>query len=127
MRKLYLFMAWFLPLLFPVSVFADYYSYVDDSGVIRYVDVMSKVPKAYQDQVVYHVVPTSVIKDTAAQKPMGSLLKHNTELDEEYSILMKEKEALLESIREWEGKYKVWENKKSAFDEQLKSSLPVQE
>jgi hypothetical protein len=104
----------FLSLLFPFSVSADYYRYVDENGVPRYVDTMGKVPKVYQDQVVHHILPTSNVKDAVAQKPMGDLLK--MELDEEHTALLKEKEELLESIREWEEKYKAWENKKSALD-----------
>ena len=106
----------FLPLLFPFSVSADYYRYVDENGVLRYVDTLSKVPEAYKNQVARHVVPTSAVKDTDAPKPMGALLKKKMELDEENVALMKEKEELLESIREWEEKYKAWENKKSALD-----------
>ena len=106
----------FLPLLFPFSVSADYYRYVDENGVPRYVDTMRKVPKVYQDQVVYQIIPTSTGKNTDTQKPMGALLKKKMELDDEYTVLMKEKEGLLESIREWEEKYKAWENKKSALD-----------
>ena len=106
----------FLPLLFPFSVLGDYYRYVDENGISRYVDTMRKVPKAYQDQVVHHILPTSTVKHAAAEKPMGDLLKKKMELDDEYTVLMKEKEGLLESIREWEEKYKAWENKKSALD-----------
>ena len=106
----------FLPLLFPFSVSADYYRYVDENGVPRYVDTMGKVPKVYQDQVVYQIMPTSTGKDTEAQTPMSALLKKKMELDEEHAALLKEKEELLESIRQWEEKYKAWENKKSALD-----------
>ena len=106
----------FLSLLFPFSVSADYYRYVDENGVPRYVDTIGKVPKVYQDQVVHHILPTSNVKDAVAQKPMGDLLKKKMEPDEEHTALMKEKEELLESIREWEEKYKAWENKKAAFD-----------
>ena len=106
----------FLSLLFPFSVSADYYRYVDENGVPRYVDTIGKVPKVYQDQVVHHILPTSNVKDAVAQKPMGDLLKKKIVLDEEHTALMKEKKELLESIREWEEKYKAWENKKSAFD-----------
>jgi hypothetical protein len=77
---------------------------------------MSKVPEAYRDQVVYKKLSTNIIKDVSARKPMGSLLKQQMELDEEYAGLIKEKEVLLESIRKWEEKYQVWENKKSALD-----------
>ena len=108
----------FLPLLFPFSVSADYYRYVDENGVPRYVDTIGKVPKVYQDQVVHHILPTSNVKDAVAQKPIGDVLKKKMEPDpdEEHTALMKEKEELLESIREWEEKYKAWENKKSALD-----------
>ena len=106
----------FLSLLFPVSVSADYYRYVDENGVPRYVDTIGKVPKVYQDQVVHHILPTSNVKDAVAQKPMGALLKKKMELDDEYTVLMKEKEGLLESIRGWEEKFKTWESKKSALD-----------
>ena len=106
----------FLSLLFPFSVSADYYRYVDENGVPHYVDTMKKIPKAYQGQILYHILPTSNFKDAVAQKPMGDLLKKKMEPDEEHTALMKEKEELLESIREWEEKYKAWENKKSALD-----------
>jgi len=106
----------FLSLLFPFSVSADYYRYIDENGVPRYVDTIRKVPKVYQDQVVYQIVHTRTGKETDAQKPMGDLLKKKMELDDEYTALMKEKEGLLEAIREWEEKYKAWENKKSALD-----------
>jgi len=105
-----------LPLLFPFSVSADYYRYVDENGVPCYVDTLRKVPKVYQGQVVYQFMSTSIGKDTDAQKPMGALLKKKMELDDEYTVLIKEKEGLLESIREWEEKYKTWENKKSSSD-----------
>ena len=113
MRRLLLIV--FLPLLFPFSVSADYYRYVDENGVPRYVDTIRKVPTAYQNRVVFYVLPTSNVKAPDAQKPMGDLLKKTMELDEEYTALMKEKEGLLEAIRAWEEKYKAWENKKSAF------------
>jgi hypothetical protein len=109
-------MIFFLPLLLPVSVSADYFRYVDEKGVFRYVDIMSKVPEAYRDQAVYHKTSSDSNKDTSVQGPMGALLKQQMKLDEEYSDLMKEKEALLKSIREWEQKYQVWENKRSALD-----------
>ena len=104
----------FISLLFPLSVSADYYRYVDEHGVPRYVDTIGKVPKSYQDQVVYQIVPTNTGNYPEAQKPMGDLLKKKLELDDEYTALMKEKEKLLEAIRVWEEKYKAWENKKSA-------------
>ena len=106
----------FLAMLFPVSVSADYYRYVDENGIPRYVDTLSKVPDAYKSQVARHIVPTSAVKDTDTQKSLGDLFKKKMELDEEYTALMKEKEAILESIRHWEEKYKAWENKKSALD-----------
>ena len=106
----------FLSLLFPFSVSAGYYRYVNENGVPCYVDTIGKVPKVYQDQVVYQFMPTSTGKDTDAQKPMGALLKKKMELDDEYTVLMKEKEGLLESIRGWEEKFKTWESKKSALD-----------
>ena len=112
----------FLSLLFPISVSADYYKYVDENGIIRYVDIMNKVPEAYKDRVVHHIVPTNAVKDTDVQKPMGILLKKKVELDEEYAALMKQKEDLLELIQEWEEKYKAWENKNSAMDKQLQPS-----
>ena len=114
MRPL-LFVTVFISLLFPLSILADYYRYVDEHGVHRYVDTIGKVPKAYQDQVVYQIVPTNTGNIPDAQKPMADLLKKKMELDDEYTILMKEKEELLETIRVWEQKYKAWENKKSAL------------
>ena len=103
-----------LPLLFPVSVSADYYRYVDKDGIPRYVDTMKKVPKAYQNQAVYQILPTSAVKEKVAPKPTANLSKEKMELDKEYTALMKEKEALMEAIRKWEEKYKAWEIKKSA-------------
>ena len=77
------------------------------------------------------------------KKNRKALLKEKMELDEEYAELMKEKDEISESIRqwskryktrrrkgvarkklkelkamemEWEQKYKAWENKKSALD-----------
>ena len=67
---------WLLALLFPVSVSADYYRYVDENGTAHYVDNMNKVPEAYQDQAVRHVVPIDdeklqedAVPDTNAQIP----------------------------------------------------------
>jgi hypothetical protein len=105
-----------IALLFPVSGSADYYRYVDDNGIPRYVDTLSKVPDAYKNQVARHTVPTSAAQDENTQKSPGDLFKKRMEQDEEYTALMKEKEAILESIRHWEEKYKAWENKKSALD-----------
>jgi hypothetical protein len=105
----------FLTLIFPFSVSADYYRYVDEKGVPRYVDSMMKVPKAYHNQVVFHVLPTGNVNVTVGQKSMGDLTNKKMELDEEYTALMKEKEELLKSIREWEKKYRAWENKKTAL------------
>lgn len=47
----------FLLLVFPFSVSADYYRYVDENGFRHYVDTMKKVPKAYQDTTVHYIVP----------------------------------------------------------------------
>jgi len=105
----------FLTLIFPFSVSADYYRYVDENGVPRYVDSMMKVPKAYHNRVVFHVLQTGNVKGAVGQKSMGDLTNKKMELDEEHTALMKEKEELLKSIRAWEEKYKAWENKNSAL------------
>ena len=109
----------FLPLLFPVSGSADYYRYVDKNGIVRYVDTMSKVPKAYQDQVVYHVMPKGGVK-WKGKSQQNALLKKKMGIDEEHAVLLKEKKELLESVRQWEEKYKAWENKKSALDKKMR-------
>ena len=49
----------FFLVLFPITVSADYYKYVDKNGGVHYVDDMSKVPEEYQDDVHRHIVPES--------------------------------------------------------------------
>ena len=169
-------------LLIPFSGSADIYKYVDKNGVAHYVDDLTKVPEAYQDQVVRHIVPKydvnlqkDAVKDTNAQPPKKvkktltkesseedkgksqrdalakknrkALLKKKKELDKEYVDLMKEKDEISESIRqwskryktrrrkgvsrkklkelevmemEWEKKYQAWENKKSSLDNTIR-------
>jgi len=156
---------WFFLVLLPITVSADYYKYVDKNGGVHYVDDMSKVPEEYQTDVHPYLLPESdgesgpdssgntgskIPRDVQKTfqkegiEPSKSVLsKRRNELEEEYASLMKEKEILSESIREWskryktrsrksvaraklkqlkelemqwEEKYKVWEKKKIALE-----------
>ena len=68
----------FLLLVFPCSVSADYYRYVDENGFRHYVDTMKKVPKAYQDQTVHIIVPKDGgnLQEEAVQETNFKILKN---------------------------------------------------
>ena len=132
--------------LIPITVFADYYKYVDKNGGIHYVDDMSKIPEEYQKDSQRYASPDDVgdsgpdsaknsesnisgdVQDTSQEKVLNeknnpkedkgpsksALLKSKKELEEEYASLMKEKEALSQSIQEWTKRYKTRRRKSVA-------------
>ena len=84
-----------LSLLIPFSGSADIYKYLDKNGIAHYTDDMSKVPEAYQNQVVRHVVPKydvnlqeDAVKDVNAQIPKNvkeTLKKESSEKEKRKS------------------------------------------
>ena len=129
---------WLFVVLIPLTVFADYYKYVDKNGGIHYVDDMSKIPEEYQKNSQRYASPDDVgdsgskisedVQDTSQKKILheknnpkadkgpskSALLNSKKELEEEYASLMKEKEALSQSIQEWTKRYKTRRRKSVA-------------
>ena len=123
-----------LSLLIPFSGSADIYKYVDKNGIAHYTDDISKVPEAYQNQVVRHVVPKydvnlqeDAVKDPNAQIPKDvkeTLKKESSEEEKRKSqrdaIANKNRKALLKEKMELDKEYAALMKEKGEISESIR-------
>jgi hypothetical protein len=123
-----------LSLLIPFSISADMYKYVDKNGIAHFTDDMSKVPEAYQNQVVRHAVPKyneniqeDAVKDPNAQIPKvvkETLKKENSEGEKKKSqpdaIANKNQKALLKEKVELDEEYAALMKEKGEISESIR-------
>ncbi len=122
-----------LSLLIPFPISADIYKYVDKNGIAHFTDDMSKVPEAYQNQVVRHAVPKDdvnlqkdAVKDSNAQIPnvvKETLKKESSEGEKKKSqpdaIANKNQKALLKEKVELEEEYAALMKEKGEISESI--------
>ncbi len=85
-----------------------------DSGPDASGDTGSKIPRDVQKAFQKEALNKKNAQKEGIKPSKSVLSKRKKELEEEYASLMKEKEALSESIREWSKRYKTRKRKSVA-------------